>query len=115
VSLSTALADAFLTWLAGRMAPVVIAQLGPYLTQLGESIVGQLTEKLTEVEASVDAALTRVQEDVAGLQAQIAELQAKVDAGLATPEDIETLNRIKAKADALDPVSDATIDEVPTP
>jgi hypothetical protein len=38
-----------------------------------------------------------------------------VDAGLATPEDIETLNRIKAKADALDPVSDATIDEVPTP
>lgn len=76
-----------------------------------ETLMGQLADRLNQVEASLDAALSRTQEDVAKLQADIAALQEKIDQGLATPEDLETLDRIQTKLDALDPVKPDTLPE----
>lgn len=78
----------------------------------GESQMSKLSDKLDEVGASLDAAISRVQEDVNDLQLKIAELQALVDAGGATPEDEAKLDALKARLDAIDPVKPATL---PTP
>jgi peptidoglycan hydrolase CwlO-like protein len=78
---------------------------------LGEILMSALGPKLDELEASIDAALTRVQDDVTALQAKIDELQAKVDQGLATPDELARLDTLKAKLDALDPVNPATLPE----
>jgi len=84
-----------------------------FLTSLVEAAVSALSDKIAAVEKSVDDAIARVQADVSTLQAKIDDLQAKVDEGTATAEDVAALERLQAKADALDPVKDSTLDEVP--
>lgn len=93
--------------------PGLAATLKSTLTPLLEAAVSALSDKIAAVETSVDDAIARVQADVATLQAKIDELQAKVDSGTATAEDVAALERVAAKLAALDPVQDATIDEVP--
>jgi outer membrane murein-binding lipoprotein Lpp len=83
--------------------------LNDRLRAMEKKIVGQISDKLAETEAALDAAIGRVQTDVDALNAKVADLQAKVDAGTASPEDVATLDRIKAKLDALDPTSEATL------
>jgi division protein CdvB (Snf7/Vps24/ESCRT-III family) len=86
------------------------------LRELEERIMSLVGDKITELNTAVDAALARVQEDVETLNTTIAELQAKVDQGLATPEEIAALEGAIAKVNALDPVSPETLpEEPPTP
>lgn len=68
-----------------------------------------LSDKITEVGTSVDAATTRVVNDIAALNTKIAELQAIVDAGGATAEDIAALDALKVKLDQIDPATPTTI------
>jgi len=62
-----------------------------------------LSDKIVAVGVSLDAALARVDEDVQALTAKIAALQAIIDQGGATPEDLAALDALQAKLDALDP------------
>ena len=79
------------------------------LDALGELIMSVLSDKLAAVNASLDAAVARVQSDVAGLTQQIATLQALVDGGAATPDELQALDDLKAKLDAIDPSSPQTL------
>jgi hypothetical protein len=83
---------------------------------LEEKIMSQITDKVAEINVSLDAALVRVQEDVDALKAQVADLEAKVAGGVATPEDLAVLDALKARIDALDPTSPAVLppEEPPT-
>jgi phage-related minor tail protein len=92
-------------------APVARA-LAPLLDALKEQIVSQISDAIARLNTSLDAAVTRVTTDVAALKAQIADLQAKVDAGGATQADLDALAAAQAKLEALDPTSPATL---PTP
>jgi hypothetical protein len=70
-----------------------------------EELMSALSDKIAEVQSSVDESIVRVTEDVADLNAQIEALRQKVT----TPEDIAALDAIKAKTDGLDPVQAATL------
>jgi hypothetical protein len=70
-----------------------------------------LSDKIAAVGVALDKALARVDEDVLALVAKIAELQALIDAGGATPEDIAALDALQAKLDALDPTKPAVLPE----
>jgi len=74
-------------------------------------IMSKLSDAIAALGASVDAALARVDEDVQALTAKIAELQALVDAGGATPEDFAALAEAQAKLDALDPTKPDVLPE----
>jgi hypothetical protein len=70
-----------------------------------------LSDKISAVGVALDKALARVDEDVLALVAKIAELQALIDAGGATAEDIAALDALQAKLDALDPTKPAVLPE----
>ena len=72
-------------------------------------IMSQLSDAIAKVSASADAAVARVQTDVQGLKDQIAALQAQIDAGGASPADLQALSDLQAKLDALDPTTPATL------
>jgi outer membrane murein-binding lipoprotein Lpp len=76
----------------------------PDLRDYMEAWMSELSNKIAELDGKVDAATARISSDVAGLYAKIAELQALVDAGNATPADIAALAALEAKVDAIDPV-----------
>lgn len=97
--------------------------------QQGEQM-SELSDKLSSVKSafakvgeSLGAAVGRVQEDVTRLQsalenarAKIAELEALIAAGGATPEDLAALDELKAKAEemeatlnAIDPTKEDTL------
>jgi len=82
------------------------------LSRKVEHHMSAFSDKIAELAAAISAETTQVQTSVAGLKAQIAELQAKVDAGLATPEDIAALDAAIAGVKAIDPTDPTTI---PTP
>ena len=90
----------------GGASPVATAA---DLQALGELIMSVLSDKLAAVNASLDAAIGRVQGDVAGLQQQIATLQALVDGGAATPAELQALDDLRQKLDAIDPNSATTL------
>ncbi len=71
--------------------------------------MSKLSDAIAAGDAAADAALARVQADVATLRAKIAELQALVDAGTATQADFDALAALKAKIDGIDPTSPVTI------
>jgi len=77
------------------------------LRDLKDAIMSELSDKIAEVKATQDEAITRVQSDVADLQAQIDDLRTKVT----NPEDIAELDAIAAKNRALDPVQGDTLPE----
>lgn len=79
------------------------------LRALEDRIVSKLSDKIAEVTSSVDAAIGRVQSDVATLNAKIAELQALVDSGGASQADMDALESLRAKLDAIDPTSPETL------
>jgi primosomal protein N'' len=70
-----------------------------------------LSEKLAALSAAADEAIARVQVDVDDLKAKIAELEAKAT----TDQDLEALDALKAKLDALDPTKPDTLPEEPAP
>lgn len=86
----------------------IIALLNAGFRQ-GAIQMSALSDKLAEVQTSLTAAVSRVQEDVARLQAKIAELEALVASGGATPEDLATLDSLKATLDAIDPTKEDTL------
>jgi predicted nucleic acid-binding Zn-ribbon protein len=79
------------------------------LKALEHRLMSALSDKIAEATAKVDAATARVQTDVAALKKQIADLQAKVDAGGATQADLDAIQALEDKVDALDPTSPGTI------
>jgi uncharacterized coiled-coil protein SlyX len=115
----------------GKTFDVRLTALESTMSTLTDTIA-QLKASSVAEDASLDQALTRVQAEVANfsrnqgeLQAKIDALQAQVDGGGATPEDIQTLKDLiaqkdsnKAKLDALNPTNPATLDggsTTPTP
>lgn len=88
-----------------HLDPAVMA----YLQQMEARIVSALSDKITAVTASTDAAISRVQADVTNLKSEIAALQAQVDAGGASQADLDALDALKAKLDALDPATPAVL------
>jgi outer membrane murein-binding lipoprotein Lpp len=74
-----------------------------------ESSMSQLSDAISAAKQAVLDAIARVQTDVDALNAKVTELQAKVDAGGATPQDLQDLADLKALADALDPTKPATL------
>lgn len=89
--------------------------LGITALNLETRIVSKLSDKLDSIEKSMDAALGRVQDDVTRLNDKVAELQALVDSGSATPEDIARLDALQSKLDALDPTVDVVLPPTPEP
>lgn len=85
------------------------------IAKLKGEIMSELSDKLAEIDASLDAALARVREDVDALNAEIADLKQKVSDGTATAADMEMLASLKARIDALDPTTTATLPTEPTP
>ena len=79
------------------------------LEALGEKLMSALSDKLAALGTTADAAIARVQSDVTALKAQIAALQATVDSGGATPDDLAALDTLNAKLAALDPTQPATL------
>lgn len=77
--------------------------------QKASEIMGQLSQIIADLELSVESAIQRVQEDVGVLTLKIAELEEKVAAGEASPEDLAALEALKAKVDAIDPINPATL------
>lgn len=82
------------------------------LRELGNQIMSQLADAIAKVNTSMDAAIGRVQGDIAALTTRVADLQAQVASGGATPDDLAMLATLQAKLDALDP---AKPDVLPTP
>jgi chromosome segregation ATPase len=78
-----------------------------------ERIVTKLTDSLDEFEAELDQEIARVNTSTDAFNARIAELQAQVDAGGATQAVIDQLDRMKAKAAAVNPKLPDVIDDVP--
>ena len=75
-----------------------------------------LSDKIAELNTSVDAAVQRVQDDVTAFGVKIADLEAKVAAGSASPAEIQALDDLKAKIDAIDPTKPEVLPEPePTP
>ena len=120
--------DATLQRLLSTFGSLLVSRLDSLeakMSQLSDAIAAAKASA-DSASTSLDAAIGRVQVDVdafkaqmATMQAKIDELQALVDAGGATPADIQALADLKAeldahkaKLDALDPTNPATI---PTP
>ena len=91
----------------------ITAVVAPLLTALETRLMSALSDQIAALGTSTDAAVTRVTTDVTTLKATIADLQAKVDAGLATPEDIAALTALQAKVDGLDPQSPVVLPPTP--
>jgi hypothetical protein len=72
----------------------------PTLRSFLEGLMSQITDKVTELNASLDAATARITAD-------IATLQAKIDAGGASAEDIAALDALNARIKAIDPIPDS--------
>lgn len=70
-----------------------------------------ISDKIAELGVSVDASIVRVQEDVADQAAKIAKLEALVAQGGASQADMDALQALKDKVDALDPVKPDTLPE----
>jgi hypothetical protein len=68
-----------------------------------------ISDKIAAIKSSLDAAVVRVTEDVATQTAEIARLQALVDAGGATPEDLANLEALKTELDGLDPIKPVAV------
>jgi uncharacterized protein YoxC len=78
-----------------------------------EKEMSQLSDAIAAANAAADDAITRVNADVADLKQQIADLQAQIDAGGATPDDLSNLASLQAKLAALDPAQPATTADIP--
>lgn len=64
---------------------------------------------LNSLNAAIDAATTRVQNDVKTLTDKIAALQAQIDAGNASPEVVAALQAAQARLDMIDPTNAAVL------
>lgn len=73
--------------------------------------MSELSDEIAAAHAAQDGAEARVIEDVAALRALIAELGANA----VTPADLAEVRRLKARANAMDPVLEATLADVPPP
>jgi len=76
------------------------------------------TDALNNLNASIDAATTRVQatqNEVKDLRDTVAKLQAQIDAGNADPALVDALNAAKARLDQLDVNNDTPLPDNPEP
>lgn len=96
-------------WTSGGFPGVTASDLEAF----GDRLMSILSDKIDAATASTDAAIVRVQTDVAALNAKIVELQTLVDSGGATQADLDALDALKAKVDALDPSSPVVIPPSP--
>lgn len=81
------------------------------LNVLEETIMSKITDKINEASSSADAAISRVGDDVDALEGRVAQLQQMVADGGASQADLDALDALKAKLDALDPTKPATLPE----
>jgi hypothetical protein len=81
------------------------------LENLEQRIMSKLSDLIAAAQAEADAAVARVTADVDTLNAKIAELQAKVDAGEASAEDEAALQHLQDTLKGLDPKQPDVIPE----
>ena len=84
---------------------------------LRRMLVSLISDRLDKIEAAVHGAAGRVTvlaTQVGDLKAQIVELQAKVDSGGATVQEIARLDALVTLADQIDPTTPSVI-PVPEP
>jgi uncharacterized coiled-coil protein SlyX len=75
-----------------------------------------LTPKLDALEAAIGSLESRVSADIAALTQQIAELQAKIDAGTATEEEVARFDSLTQRLANVDPtISSPPPEEPPAP
>lgn len=67
--------------------------------------MSKVSDAIAEVNQAADEAISRVQEDVASLKQQIADLEAQQPTGA----DLQALNDLKDKLAALDPTQPDTL------
>ncbi len=72
-----------------------------------------LSDKIAEMNASLDAALGRVQGVVEALHSRVADLEADIAQGVVSPVDLAALNALRNRIDALDPTKPAVLPEGP--
>lgn len=81
---------------------VVFHVSGPININVTQEIdLSALTAQLDALEAAITSETDQVTAAINTLSAQVADLQAKVDAGLATPEEQERLTSLTAKVAAI--------------
>lgn len=103
-------------WLLSQVAETLAARLAPQLQELKDDLMSQLTPRLDALESAVTAAEARVSGDLAGLKQQIADLQARADAGTATDAELARLDSLTARVAAIDaPAPAPTTDPGPAP
>lgn len=90
--------------------PVVVARLDKIVDLVTkgfhrqEDRMSQLSDRIAAAESALDAAIARVQSDVTDQGAEIARLKELVANGSATQEDLDRLDVLTQKLNALDPV-----------
>jgi multidrug resistance efflux pump len=86
------------------------------LSELEARLMSAISDRIARLTTAVDGAIARVQSDVSSLNTEIQRLQDLVEEGTATQQDMDALDALQAKLDALDPVKPATLpDTGPTP
>lgn len=65
----------------------------------------KISDLVAELNTELDGAVARIQTDVSNYEQRIADLQAKIDAGEATPADEAAMEELKAKLAAIDPTN----------
>jgi phage shock protein A len=83
------------------------------LAALEEYLMSRISDEIADVKASLEAAIQRTRLVVSNLEARVAELQARVDEGSATPADEAALAEVKTMLDQLNPSSPTTLPEEP--
>jgi multidrug resistance efflux pump len=73
--------------------------------------MSELGDKIATLDAAVESASVRIQEDVATWEAERKRLQDLIDAGIGSPEDLVALDAVIQKINALDPTKPAVLPE----
>jgi gamma-glutamyl:cysteine ligase YbdK (ATP-grasp superfamily) len=97
------------------LAVLIANAVKPLLDSTESKIMSKLDDDIKALSDSFDAATGRIQAEQAALQAKIDELQATVDSGGATPEQLKTIEDLKAKFDQIDAAVAPTPEPSPTP
>lgn len=97
--------------------PITLA-LDPALSSQLErliTVMSALADAIAAANTAADAAILRVQTDLANLQTEVTALQAQVASGTFSPDDVTNLAALEAKLAALDPQNPAVLPPAPSP
>lgn len=84
-------------------------RLEALIRQEGDVIMAKIDDAVAAVDDSIDAETVRITAKQNDLAAQIAALQAQVDAGGASQATLDRLAAMKVKLDAINPATPTTV------